>query len=330
MKSKLRIVSLSVMVCMLASAALSGCGSSKEVAEKKDTGTTTVTTAEEKIEAKKLTFWQFWNIDKSENSIMPAIKEYDDKNPQVEVETTQLGWGDGFSRIQIAIGAGTAPDVLELGSTWVGAFQKNGALSDITEYIKPEVKDKYVNWDLGELDGKLYAFPWAIGTRALAVNYDLMKKAGLDPKNPPKDWNELYTYAKTITEKTGVPGFGMTCGDPTGDYQAFFSFLYSAGGKMIETKTVDGKDKLVSGVTSDASKKALRFLEKMKPYMLLDTEQNHFLSFESNKVGMFIVGSQFTGHAMENGKELKDWGYEIIPADQDEAALYVLSGECSI
>lgn len=325
MKKYLRLFSLCLAILMVVSLGLTGCGTSKET-DKPVTGTD----APKATEAPKQTtlqFWQFWDVGDEKTSIKAkAIDEFVKKNPDIKIEATKLGWGDGFARIQTAIGAGTAPDVLELGSTWVGAFSDVGALTDLTKLITPETKNKFINWNLGEKDGKIYAFPWAVGTRALAINYDLVQQAGLDPAKPPKDWNELKAYAKAIKEKCGVPGFNIAAGDATGDYQFFGSFLYSAGGQMIVKKDVNGKSKEVVGVTTDAAKKALNFLADIKPYSSCDNEANAQLAFANNKLGMFVVGAYQTGYMTKDGKAVKNWGYEMIPANPETGKSFAFNG----
>lgn len=319
MKKITRIFSACIISAMLLSS-MSGCSKASDTPGKQESGGQTADGKEGKKNPTKISFWQFWNIDDSSSSIKPAIDKFNQQNPDIIVEPTQLGWGDGFARIQTAIGAGTAPDVLELGSTWVGAFLELGALSDLTPYIG-DFKKELINWELGEKDGKSYVVPWAVGARALAINHDLLKKAGLDPAKPPKDWNELYDYAKTIKEKTGENGFCINVGDPTGSYQLFDNFLFSAGGNMIINVQEKAGDKTVekqrSGVMSPESKKAMDFLVKIKPYSLIDTLDNSKLQFSNGKLGMFIVESALYANLQSLGKAPKEWSSVPIPAAPD-------------
>lgn len=314
MKKITKIFSACIISTMLLSS-MAGCNKTSDTSKPQE-----AMGNETKKTPTKISFWQFWNIDDSDSSIKPAIDKFNKQNPDIIVDPTQLGWGDGFARIQTAIGAGTAPDVLELGSTWVGAFLDLGALSDLTPYIGDFKKD-LINWELGEKDGKSYVVPWAVGARALAMNHDLLKKAGLDPAKPPKNWNELYDYAKTIKEKTGENGFCINVSDPTGGYQLFNNFLFSAGGNMIINVQEKSGDKTVekqrSGVMSPESKKAMDFLVKMKPYSLIDTLDNAKLQFANGKLGMFIVESSLYADLLLQGKAPKEWSSVAIPASPD-------------
>lgn len=322
MKKYLKPVSLCLSVIMAAAVGLSGCGQETD----RDSASTGEQSQAQQKEVTTIQWWQFWDIGDEPTSIKAkAIDEFMLDNPDIKVEATKLGWGDGFARIQTAIGAGTAPDVLELGSTWVGAFSDVGALSDLSPLITAEIKDRFVNWNLGEKDGKIYAFPWGVGTRAMAVNYDILDKAGLDAKDL-KTWDDLLAFAKAIKEKAQVPGFNINTGDPTGDYQFFGNFLYSAGGAMIVKKDVDGAEKEVAGVNTEEAKKALKFLMDIKPYSSVDNNANAALAFENNKLGMYIVDATFTGAMKRDGSAVENWGYEMIPANPETGKSYAFSG----
>ncbi len=315
MRKYSRIVAVCLIVVFSIGILLTGCGVNQQPANQSSTPSSTTSasssagaTSAAPKEKTKITFWQFWDIDDSESSIMPAIQKFNDENPyNIVVEPTQLSWDDGLTRIQTAIGAGTAPDVLELGSTWVGGFIQLSSLSDLSPYIG-DFKQDLINWELGEKDGKTYAVPWAVGSRALAINHDVFNAAGLDPKKPPKDWNEMLQYAKTIKEKTGLDGFNITVSDPTGGYQLLANFIFSAGGNLVDMNGPEGKP--VSGLTSDPAKKALDFLVSMKPYSLIDTLQNAHLAFCNDTLGMYVTDAQVISERLEQapGKE-----FSLVP-----------------
>lgn len=314
-----------LMIALMAlSVALAGCGQTTGAggAEESTSGSSPAGTSEEPVrEAVTLQFWQFWNIADEADSIKPIIDKFNSENPDIKLEPTKLGWGDGFTRIQTAVGAGAAPDVLELGSTWVGAFADAGALTDLKPLLTEDIKDRFVNWGLGEYGDQIVAFPWAVGTRALAVNYELCEKAGVDPKSL-NTWDDLYNAAKTIKEKTGVPGFNIAAGDPTGDWQTFGAFLYSAGGSFLEMD----EEGWACSINSDAARKAFAFFEKIRPYASADTEANTQIAFQSGKLGMFIVGSYQTASMINNNSPVENWGYETIPANPETGKSFAFTG----
>ncbi|MFW6071850.1 MAG: extracellular solute-binding protein, partial [Candidatus Bipolaricaulota bacterium] len=56
----------------------------------------------------KLDVWAFW----SKDWIEPAIEDFKDDNPDVEVSYQQLTWDHGLDKITAAVSAGNAPDVV--------------------------------------------------------------------------------------------------------------------------------------------------------------------------------------------------------------------------
>jgi multiple sugar transport system substrate-binding protein len=328
MKKYSKLLAILTAAFMLSALLLTGCGQGAAPAAdvtadaSKSAEPAPAPEPEKAVEPTTINFWMFWNIGDEPDSIIQPINDFNAANPDIKIVPTKLGWGDGFSRIQISIGSGAPPDVLELGSTWVGAFTDIGALSDLTPLVTQEIKDKFVNWNLGELDGKIYAFPWAVGTRALVVNDDLFAQAGVDPKGM-KTWDDMLAAAKAIKEKCKVPGFNIAAGDPTGDYQSFGNLLYSAGGTYI-AKDADGKWQPT--LNTDASKKALAFYKNLLPYSSVDNEPNAQLAFENNKLGMFMTPSSFTGAMVKDGTAVKNWEYVPIPACPDTGKSLAFNG----
>ncbi len=60
-------------------------------------------------------------------------------------------------------------------------------------------------------DGKMLSMPFNSSTPVMYYNKDAMKKAGLDPNNPPRTWPELAEAGKKMVE-AGAVKFGFTTG----------------------------------------------------------------------------------------------------------------------
>ncbi|MGO7638848.1 extracellular solute-binding protein, partial [Rhizobium leguminosarum] len=74
----------------------------------------------------------------------------------------------------------------------------------------------------------------AFSTKALYWNRDLFKQAGLDPETPPKTWAEEIEMAKTIKEKTGIPGFGLSANTFDNTMHQFMHWVYTNNGTVID------------------------------------------------------------------------------------------------
>jgi ABC-type sugar transport system permease subunit/ABC-type glycerol-3-phosphate transport system substrate-binding protein len=110
---------------------------------------------------------------------------------------------------------------------------------------------------LKSYDQKVYAVPFFQVAIALYYRKDLFKQVGLDPQNPPTDWNELYSAAQKLTDvKTGRVGFAFS--SPPG--YLWSNFLYSAGAEVV-APGANGKWKSV--INSPEAAKAVEFYRKL-------------------------------------------------------------------
>ena len=126
--------------------------------------------------ATEIRFWQFWDPE----WINPLIEKFEKENPNIKVSLERLTWTDGFNKIVTALSANQAPDVIEIGSTWVAGLSLDGGLKP----IEPKsLRNKLANWEPAYFKGRYYAVPWTLSTGALFYNKDLLKKAGF--KTPP-------------------------------------------------------------------------------------------------------------------------------------------------
>ena len=83
-------------------------------------------------------------------------------------------------------------------------FVDRGLAVDVTSFIAKEKDWKARGYSdsmmaLGNFDGKQYGMAFAASTPILYYNIDLVKKAGGDPNNLPKSWDEVIALAKKIT-----------------------------------------------------------------------------------------------------------------------------------
>ena len=88
--------------------------------------------------------------------------------------------------------------------------------------------------DTVTFDGTQWGVPIAFSTKALYWNKDLFKQAGLDPDTPPKTWEEEIAFAKQITEKTGIPGFGLVAKTFDNTMHQFLHWVYTNNGQIID------------------------------------------------------------------------------------------------
>lgn len=193
-------------------------------------------------------------------------KEFMEQNPGIKVETDT--WGFDLNTFLPKAASGQLPDIYITSFTEIKRIIDSGYAADVTKYMDKYDYTKYLRDDVKELiskDEKLYAVPQDAYVMGLYINLNLFKKAGLlngdgTPKVP-KTWEELAQTAKTIKEKTGVPGFTMPTMQNCGGWH-FLNMAWGYGTSREFMEQVDGKWKANFATPETAA--ALQFVKDLK------------------------------------------------------------------
>jgi len=255
-----------------------------------------------------LRFWQFWDA----ALVEPLVREFEGANPGVRVEMETLTWASGFEKIVVAIASNKAPDLVELGSTWVPKFAAEGALRDLTGDVA-DLRGSLVQWESGMRGDRAYAIPWLVGTRVLFANRNLLAKAGFGDDAPaPDTWAELLAASRAIhAPDRGVYGFGMNAGERHVLYKKFLPFVWSNGGDVLDAQ---GRPALASA----QSVEALVFYKSLVPYSLLERQDQLDLAFEEGRLGFTISGGWLGKRLAEKGDAIR-WTIAPLPRPRADA-----------
>ena len=229
----------------------------------------------QKKPADTVVFWEFW----APEVITPLVQKFETENPGVKVDVQQLTWDNGRDKITAAVAAGNAPDLCELGSTYMPRFLASGALSDWSAGVA-DLKPKLVGWEQCTVGDAIYGLPWVLGTRALFYNQDLFRRAGLDPRQPPQTWDELYADAARIQRLGGgIHGYGVSLNDPQKLFKKFMPFAWGDSGEILSA----GLDS--SRFDSPQNVEALEFYLKLRKVGMLGLQDALDQSFKQGKLG---------------------------------------------
>jgi sn-glycerol 3-phosphate transport system substrate-binding protein len=121
-----------------------------------------------------------------------------------------------------AFRAGNAPHIVQMFEVGTATMMSaRGAIKPVHELFKeagipldPSIYLPAVRGYYSSADGKMVAFPFNSSTPLLWWNKDAFRKAGLNPDNPPKTWQELRTAAQRIRAANAAP-CGFTTAWPT-------------------------------------------------------------------------------------------------------------------
>ena len=247
-------------------------------------------------------FWQFSPL----AAIEPTIARFEAENPGIDVQVEQLTWQSGREKIVAAVAAGRPPDLCELGSTFLPGLVADSTLLDLTDSTA-DLRGALVGWEIASARGRAYGVPWMLGTRALYVNLDLLRKAGLDPAKPPATWAELLAASRRISERVpDAKGFGMNAGEREILFKKFMPFAWGNGGDILDSTLTK------SVMASPQNLEALRFYLSLKPYSLLDRQEMHDQAFGKGRLGFVISGPWLLRSLPKTAPDLR-FSVELMP-----------------
>lgn len=258
-----------------------GCGGSSQNTSQKASGKTVI---------------EYWHVN-AESFGGPVVKQlveqFNKENPDIEVvEKYNPDMYKGLTQnLQAAIASGKNPDVVQMGYSYLNYAGENLKYANIPDIIaKQSPEDKTFLQDnfLPNIlalattdDGKQIGLPYSVSVPVLYYNPDIFKQAGLDPNQPPRTWQEVTQYAKTIKERTGTMGFFM---QEYADNWAQQALIESNGGQILAKK--DGHT--IAGFDSPEASEAYQVLAGMVKdgSGLHATNEEAFQAFLSGKLGM--------------------------------------------
>ncbi len=166
------------------------------------------------------------------------------------------------------------------------------------------------------IDGKLYSLPLAASVPLLYYNKDLFKKAGLDPENPPKTYEQVLDAAKKLTIKEG--GKTIQYGFTTKIEAWFFEQLLAAqGGNLIDQENGRKGDPTKTFINGKEAQNILGFYDQI----VKDGSFGNFAdnwdqikgAFQSQKVAMYFDSTGALRQIADQTKDKFNFGVAYMP-----------------
>jgi multiple sugar transport system substrate-binding protein len=157
-----------------------------------------------------VTIWVSYN-DEEFRLFKEIIQEFE-KKQGIKFEVQRVPFDGMLEKILTSVIAGQNPDIARLDIAQVHLLAKKGIIVELdTLYFKDLLNELYqAPLKSSFYKGKLYGIPDQVTCILLFYNKDLFREKGIDPENPPKNWDEFLDYAKKLTDiKKGIYGFGM-------------------------------------------------------------------------------------------------------------------------
>ncbi len=190
-----------------------------------------------------ITFWVMPNAGfESKQTIEREIAHFRRIYPRVSVNCEILSWSRAWFRIIDAIKQKRGPDVMQVGTTWIGTLGYLGAMQRLEDGRAVHAADYIPSFfSTCQCFGHLWALPWFCETRVLFYRKDHLKRAGL-AADALDTWESLRHACAALKKlKRGGPligPIGFSAQKEQGILQDLAILLWSHGGNFLSE---DGK-----------------------------------------------------------------------------------------
>ncbi|HNW59131.1 MAG TPA: ABC transporter substrate-binding protein [bacterium] len=286
-----------------------------------------------------VTFWHSFV-----SSTVPALNEliakFEQENPDIQIRAQYIPTGDALiQKLITSVQSKTAPDISWVHSDYLEDLVEAGAIYKMAEFIDgpdglspAEMAQiypaliQYASWR-----GTLYSLPMEATNLALLYNKDLFRKAGLDPAQPPRDWDELVACAKKLTTDTDGDGKQEQVGfflpifpatGPLGGWMVWqwLPFLWQAGGEIINPEQTAVLYDGPAGVA------ALTLWQNIYQELKLSTYTTDYdVAFASQRLAMALDGP-WNLPRYKTLLQNFDWGFAPLPQGPKQKAT-IIGGE---
>jgi ABC-type glycerol-3-phosphate transport system substrate-binding protein len=249
------------------------------------------------------------------------VAEFEATHPDIHIQPHE-GFMDPKS-FSSKLAGGQLEDVYYVYFTDPAQIIARHQAADITEAAKsvPHINDIQPQLldNFRDSSGKLYGLPTANYSMGLLYSRPLFQKAGLDPDNPPKTWDDVRAAAQKISALGGgTVGYADYSKNNQGGWH-LTSWLYSMGGDVARK---DG-DTWKADFNNEKGKQALTYLHQMRwddnsmgtKQLLEATDVQQMMG--AGKLGMYLAAPDNVPVLVKqfNGK-YEDYGLAAMPGGQ--------------
>jgi multiple sugar transport system substrate-binding protein len=226
----------------------------------------------------------------------PLAQKFMEKNPGIKINfrAPSASYDEGHQVMLRSAVTNQLPDVFYSGfhllPELVRTLAKRNQLIELDPMLAAEGADFVkANFSpnllqLGRIDGKIYGLPFNASNPIMYFNTDLVKKAGGDPANMPKTFDEVIALAAKINDPAaGINGIAYDVhGWP--DSWLFEAMISQAGGRLLDEA---GTDVAFDNETGLAAMRTFRRLVTEGGMQMIDWEQSR-QQFGAGKIGIFF------------------------------------------
>ena len=242
-------------------------------------------------------------------SLLESIKTFEKMHPNIKIKPEPVSLKERNVKYVTSIEAGYGSDVFHMDDNAMAMFIEKRYVKNVTSYVEKEgeaFKSAYYgpSWKIVTRDGVMWGLPNQLSSMILVYNKKMFLDAGLDPTQPPKDWETFREYSKKLTRDTNGDGkvdqwgAGFVFGQAS-FHLRFSGLLFSLGGRYLSG---DYKKSLLN---SPQVVEAVEYLVSLKedgifpPGIVNAGCHDVRILMANNKIAM-LVGSMWTPSILDS------------------------------
>ncbi len=268
---------------------------------------------------KKTVTFMNWAV--TEDATRPGIKKmiayFEKQNPNINIESIGVSYSNIATQILRQAQAGNPPCMAEVQGNYTLSLAEAGLLQPLGELASPEFENRIIEreLELGVIGGKLQAIPWTVAPFGLWYNKKIMQQVGLDPQNPPKNFDELLAALKKVHQaKPDIIAFGMDTSNRTFGLDTSWSLMKAFGDVPFK----NGK----ASANTPGMKRYLSFMRTIakQNYTPPGKKGGYFREPAANGQVAFVINGPYLKNVvqsttgMSNQEFFDTWGLTTLPA----------------
>jgi multiple sugar transport system substrate-binding protein len=190
--------------------------------------------------------------------IEAVIAQFEKDNPDIQIKSEAISFSEIARQLVLRVRSGNPPDVAEIAGNDTFLLAQTGKLEPLGGYMDADMKGAVKSSALQgfQVDGKLIAFPWTQAPAGFWYDKAVMRKAGLDPENPPKTIDELMKDMAAIKKsQPDVIPLGLDTTNRAFALQSNWPWMATFGANPLDTAN--------KGAESDAMKAYLTWMREL-------------------------------------------------------------------
>ncbi|WP_248925126.1 ABC transporter substrate-binding protein [Paenibacillus hamazuiensis] len=137
----------------------------------------------------------WWGGQARHDYTLKVIELYQQKNPNVKIETEYAAFDDYWKKLAPQAAANQLPDIIQMDVSYLSQYGGRGQLEDLEPYTKNGKLDissvSQNTIDSGKYDGKMYQMTLGVNALGIQMDADMLKKAGADVPGNNWTWDDI-------------------------------------------------------------------------------------------------------------------------------------------